>query len=165
MPAKTSPASAPNDQKAILSSPSGFFAFFSAKIRQRVANSAPMTVKVPKMMSKILSGRRVSFQLIAKKSAVCVPGIQLSPPDITPSALEILIGHQKVSAPSAWLQSSKTFRSLQEGRMNLGVSFRNGICQQKTNLTGEGSGGGDREGREDFRGAEPQLCAVPLREA
>ena len=56
IPAKTNPASAPNDHNAIFNSPSGFLAFFTAKMRQSVANSTPMAVNVPKTMRSRLSG-------------------------------------------------------------------------------------------------------------
>jgi hypothetical protein len=61
IPAPTSPAKAPNDQKAILSSPSGFRAFFIANTRQITAKMTPSAVTLPKTISKILSGRRCSF--------------------------------------------------------------------------------------------------------
>jgi hypothetical protein len=61
IPALTSPARAPNDQNAILSSPSGFLAFFIAKTRQITANKTPSAVTLPKTISRILSDRRTSF--------------------------------------------------------------------------------------------------------
>lgn len=64
MPEKTSPASAPNDQIAIFSSPSGLFAFFTAKTRQTIAKMMPIPQSVPKTVSMILSDRREPFQKI-----------------------------------------------------------------------------------------------------
>ena len=61
MPEKTRPASAPNDQNAILSSPSGLFAFLKAKTRHTVATISPIPVRMPKTMRSKLSGRRGSF--------------------------------------------------------------------------------------------------------
>ena len=62
MPEKTSPASAPNDQIAILSSPSGRFAFFTAKMRQTIAKMTPIPQSVPNTESKKLSDRVESLQ-------------------------------------------------------------------------------------------------------
>ena len=62
MPEKQSPASAPNDQSAILSSPSGFLALFTAKTRQIAATMSPAPVRVPKMMRRMLSGRKGILQ-------------------------------------------------------------------------------------------------------
>jgi hypothetical protein len=61
MPEKTRPASAPKDQNAILSSPSGFFAFFTAKTRHKAATMSPIAVSVPKSMRSRLSGRAGSL--------------------------------------------------------------------------------------------------------
>ena len=63
MPENTSPARAPNDQKAILSSPSGFLAFFNAKMRQAAATTTPMAVRVPKTVRIMLSDRICSLSL------------------------------------------------------------------------------------------------------
>ncbi len=63
MPEKTNPANAPNDQIAILSSPSGLFAFLNAKTRQTIAKMIPIPQSVPKTVSKILSDRNESFQI------------------------------------------------------------------------------------------------------
>ena len=62
MPENTSPASAPNDQIAILSSPSGRFAFFTAKTRQTIAKMIPIPQSVPNTARRMLSDRVDSFQ-------------------------------------------------------------------------------------------------------
>jgi len=63
MPAKTSPASAPKDQSAILSSPSGVFAFLTAKYRQTPATTRAMTERTPNTLKRILSGRGTSLSV------------------------------------------------------------------------------------------------------
>ena len=60
MPAKTSPASAPKDQSAILSSPSGLFAFLTAKYKQTAAMTRAMTERTPNTLKRMLSGRGTS---------------------------------------------------------------------------------------------------------
>jgi hypothetical protein len=62
MPEKTSPASAPNDQSAILSSPSGLLALFTARTRQTIAKMIPMPQSVPKTVRSKLSDSGGSFQ-------------------------------------------------------------------------------------------------------
>ena len=62
IPENTSPASAPNDQIAILISPSGRFAFFTAKTRHTNAKMIPIPQSVPKTVRRMLSDRVKSFQ-------------------------------------------------------------------------------------------------------
>lgn len=61
MPENTSPARAPNDHIAILTSPSGLFAFFTAKTRQMTAKMTPIPQSALKTASKMLSDRDDSF--------------------------------------------------------------------------------------------------------
>ena len=61
IPANTNPARAPKDQNAILSSPSGFLAFFTAKARHIAAMTTPAAERVPKTVRSMLSVRGRSF--------------------------------------------------------------------------------------------------------